>query len=85
VAGYEATALDCAYARQSLAATVALSWYLTTEAHQLLGLAERATWIYGELFELATIKRAAGKSADLDVVDARARLEVAQSNLEAAR
>ena len=39
VAGYEATALDYAYARQSLAATVAMSWYLTTETHQLLVLA----------------------------------------------
>jgi len=85
VAGYEATALDYAYARQSLAATVALSWYLTTEAHQLLALAERATGIYGELFRLAQIKQAAGKSSELDVVDARAKLETAQSDLEAAR
>jgi NodT family efflux transporter outer membrane factor (OMF) lipoprotein len=84
-AGYEATALDYAYARQSLAATVAMSWYLTTEAHQLLVLAERAVGLYGELFELARIKRAAGRTSELDVVDARARLETAQSDLEAAR
>ena len=85
VAGYEATALDYAYARQSLAATVAMSWYLTTETHQLLALAERATRIYDELFELARIKQAAGRSSELDVVDARAKLETAQSDLEAAR
>jgi multidrug efflux system outer membrane protein len=85
VAGYEATALDYAYARQSLAATVAMSWYLTTETHQLLGLAERAAGTYGELFDLAAIKHTAGKSSELDVVDARAKLEIAQSDLEAAR
>jgi len=84
-AGYEATALDYAYARQSLAATVALSWYLTTEAHQLLGLAKRAVEIYGELLDLAKIRYHGGKSSELDVVDARARVETAQSELEAAR
>ena len=84
-AGFEATALDFAYARQSLAATVALSWYLTTEARQLLALAERAVEVYGKLFDLAKIRQAAGKSSELDVVDARARLETAQSELEAAR
>jgi outer membrane protein, multidrug efflux system len=84
-AGYEATALDYAYARQSLAATAAMSWYLTTEAYQLLALAERAVEVYGKLLDLATIRQAAGKSSELDVVDARARLETAQSGLEAAR
>lgn len=85
VAGFEASALDFAYARQSLAATVALSWYLTTEAYQLLQLAERAVEIYGKLLELAQLRHSGGKSSELDVVDARARLEVAQSGLEAAR
>jgi multidrug efflux system outer membrane protein len=84
-AGYEATALDYAYARQSLAATVAMSWYLTTEARQLVGLAERAVEVYGKLLNLAKFRQAAGKSSELDVVDARARVESAQSGLEAAR
>jgi NodT family efflux transporter outer membrane factor (OMF) lipoprotein len=84
-AGFEASALDYAYARQSLAATVALSWYLTTEAYQLLQLAERAVGIYGKLLDLAQIRHSGGKSSELDVVDARARQEVAQSGLEAAR
>jgi NodT family efflux transporter outer membrane factor (OMF) lipoprotein len=83
--GYEATALDYSYARQSLAATLAMSWYLTTEAHQLVALARRAVEIYSKLFDLAKIRRAAGKSSDLDVVDARAALETAQGDLEAAR
>ena len=34
-AGYQATALDYAFARQSLAATTAKAWYLATEANQL--------------------------------------------------
>jgi NodT family efflux transporter outer membrane factor (OMF) lipoprotein len=84
-AGFEASALDFAYARQSLAATVALSWYLTTEAYQLLALAERAVEVYGGLLDLAKIRHASGKSSELDVVDARARVETAQSGLEAAR
>jgi len=84
-AGFEASALDFAYARQSLAATVALSWYLTTEARQLLALADRAVEIYGKLLDLAKIRHDSGKSSELDVVDARARLETAQSELEAAR
>ena len=84
-AGVEVTELDYAYARQSLAATVATSWYLATEAHQLVALAERSVKVYGDLFELAKIKHASGKSSELDVVDARARVEIAQSALEAAR
>ena len=36
-AGYEATALDYAYARQSLAATTAKTWYLAIETRQLRG------------------------------------------------
>ena len=84
-AGFEATALDYAYARQSLAATVALSWYLTTEAYQLVTLAEQTIGVYDELLELATFRNAAGKSSQLDVVDARAKMEITQSNLEVAR
>ena len=44
-AGYEATALDYAYARQSLAATTAKLWYLAIETRQLLALAEQAVRI----------------------------------------
>ncbi len=84
-AGYQASALDFAYAQQSLAATVALNWYLTTEAYQILQLAERAVEIYGGLLELARVRTSNGKTSELDVVDARARLETAQSELQAAR
>lgn len=84
-AGFEATALDYAYARQSLAATAAKVWYLATETRQLLVLAEQSVKVYGELLELVRIRRSAGKDSDLDVVDTRAKLETAQSELETAR
>jgi NodT family efflux transporter outer membrane factor (OMF) lipoprotein len=84
-AGFEATALDYAYARQSLAATAALSWYLTTEAYQLVALSEQTVEVYRELLDLANYRYTAGKTSELDVVDARAKLEITQSDLEAAR
>lgn len=84
-AGFEATALDYAYARQSLAATTAKVWYLAIETRQLLALAEQAVGIYGELLALVEIRRRAGKDSDLDVVDVRAKLESAQSEVERTR
>jgi NodT family efflux transporter outer membrane factor (OMF) lipoprotein len=84
-ASSEAVALDYAYARQSLAATAAKLWYLGVETHQLLALSERAVRIYGELLELIQIRRNAGKDSDLDVVDVRAKLETAQSDVERVR
>ena len=84
-AGYEATALDYAYARQSLAATTAKLWYLAIETRQLLALAEQAVRIYGNLLDLVQVRRNAGKDSNLDVVYVRAKLETAQSEVEQAR
>ena len=84
-AAYEATALDYDYARQSLAATVARTWYLAIETQQLLALAEQAVTLYGKLLALVEDRRRAGKDSDLDVVDMRAKLGSAQSGVEAAR
>jgi multidrug efflux system outer membrane protein len=84
-AGYEATALDYAWARQSLAATTARLWYLAIETHQLLALSEQAVRVYSDLLALVQIRRSAGKDSDLDVVDVRAKLETAQSEVEHAR
>jgi len=84
-AGYEATALDYAYARQSIAATTAKLWYLTIETRRLVALAEQAVTIYRQLLTLVQIRRSAGKDSDLDVVDVRAKLETAQSEVERAR
>lgn len=84
-AGYEAVALDYAFARQSLAATTAKLWYLTIETRQLLALAEQSVTIYGQLLSLVQLRRNAGKDSDLDVVDVRAKLETARSEVEAAQ
>ena len=84
-AGYEATALDYAFARQSLATTVAKAWFLAIETRQLLALAEQAVDIYRKLADLVTIRRSAGKDSDLDVYDMRAKLASAMSEVESAR
>ena len=84
-ANAEAVALDYAYARQSLAATTAKLWYLAVETRQLLALSERAVTIYSDLLALVQLRRNAGKDSDLDVVDVRAKLETAQSDVERAR
>jgi outer membrane protein, multidrug efflux system len=84
-AGFEATALDYAFARQSVAATTAKSWYLAIETRQLLALAEHAVEIFARLLELVKIRRAAGKVADLDVAEASANLNTAESDLRLAQ
>jgi NodT family efflux transporter outer membrane factor (OMF) lipoprotein len=84
-AEYEATALDYAYARQSLAATTAKSWYLATETRQLVALAERVVEIYRRIAKLVGERRAAGKVADLDVAEVGASLNSAEATLRAAQ
>ena len=83
VAAYSATALQYAWARQSLAALTAKSWYLAVETRQLLALNERAVAIYTNLLWLVKARRAAGKVADLDVAEASANLNTALSQLRA--
>lgn len=85
LAGSEATALDYAFARQSLAATVAKSWYLAIETRQLVALAERSVDVFREMLEVVTARREAGRDSDLDVADTSAKLFNAHSNLTAAR
>ena len=84
-AGSEATTLDYAFAGQSLAATTAESWYLAIETRQLLGLAEQNVEVYTALLDLVKVRRAAGRVADLDVAEASANLNAAQSQLRSAQ
>ena len=84
-AGYQATALDYAYARQSLAATAARSWYLTIETSQLVALTEQSVVIYSNLLDLVKIRRAAGKVSDLDVSEAGANLNASENDLRSAQ
>jgi multidrug efflux system outer membrane protein len=81
----QATALDYAYARQSLAATVAKAWYLACEARQLLQLAEQSVVVYGNLLGLVKIRRTAGKDTDLNVAAASAKLALARAHVEIVR
>jgi outer membrane protein, multidrug efflux system len=82
---YEAIALDYAFARQSIAATTARSWYLAVEARQLLTLTQQSVDIYAKLLELVKVRRAAGKVADLDVAEAGFQLSEARSQLAIAQ
>jgi NodT family efflux transporter outer membrane factor (OMF) lipoprotein len=82
---YEAIALDYAFARQSLAATTAKSWYLAIETRQLLALAEQSVSLYTKLLELVKVRRDAGKVADLDVAEAGYQLDEAQVDLTVAQ
>lgn len=84
-AGYEAAALDFAFARQSLAALTARAWYATVESRQLLVLAEQSVQTYTELLRLVKIRRSAGRVADLDVAESSANLAAAQATLQGAR
>ncbi|WP_338602353.1 efflux transporter outer membrane subunit [Desulfoferula mesophila] len=85
VAKYQASALEFAFARQSLAATVAKSWYLAVETAQLLELAEKSVRIYTDLRDLVQVRQTAGKVTELDVAEANANLNTALSALAAAR
>lgn len=83
--GAQAAALDYAWARESLAALVAKSWYLCIETRQLLALADQSVQVYGELLKLVNVRRSAGKDSDLNVADVTAKLDGARSSVEAAR
>jgi NodT family efflux transporter outer membrane factor (OMF) lipoprotein len=78
---YEAITLDYAFARQSLAATTAKSWYLAIETGRLLALAQQSVDIYTQVLALVKVRRAAGKVADLDVAEASYELNEAQNQL----
>ena len=85
VAASDAAALQYAWARQSLAALAARTWYLAIETRQLVALDRRAVSIYAELLNLVQLRRAAGKVSDLDVAEATANLQAAQGQLLAAQ
>jgi len=81
VASYQATALDYAFARQSIAATTGQNWYLVGETRQLVALAEQSVQVYRRLLQLADAKYAAGRVSALDVAEASADVNEAQSEL----
>jgi len=64
---YEASQLDLEYARQSIAALVARSWFLATEARRQRAIAQEMEAAAARLVELARERARVGKGDELDV------------------
>ncbi len=80
-AGLQATSLDFAYARQSLVATTAKSWYITIETIQLEAIARQVVKLNNDILDVVKTRRRLGKVSDLDVVEARSNLNAAEGSL----
>ena len=85
---YESTVLDAEYARQSIAALVAKSWFLATEARLQKTIAEDMVHASERLVALALDRQRIGRGDEYDVAQARAGLQTyrdAAEQLELAR
>jgi multidrug efflux system outer membrane protein len=85
---YESTVLDAEYARQSIAAMAAKSWFLATEARLQKTLAEEMARSSERLVSLALDRQRIGRGDEYDVALARAGLQTyrdAAEQLELAR
>jgi outer membrane protein, multidrug efflux system len=81
----DAATSDYLYAAQSLAALVAKSWFLTTEALQQQRLAEETVASSTQLVELVQIRRRVGVANEQELALARADLAGFQDTLEQVR
>ena len=72
---YESAQLDAEYARQSIAALVAKSWFLAIEARLQKAQAQAMIDSSGQLVALAGDRLRVGSGDDLDVTVARANVE----------
>ncbi len=66
-AGLEASTADYEFARQSIAATTAKTWFLATEITQQLDLAEQSVEIFSEVLEIVKTKEEVGQISMQDV------------------
>jgi NodT family efflux transporter outer membrane factor (OMF) lipoprotein len=85
---YESTVLDAEYARQSIAAMAAKSWFLATEARLQKVLAEEMARSSERMVALALDRQRVGRGDEYDVALARAGLQTyrdAAEQLELAR
>src|SRR5215471_15414789 len=80
-AQYAASESDFEYARQSLAALVAKSWFLVTETNLQHGIASDAVDAAAKLLDLAQDRLRVGAGNELDVTTARLNLETYQDSL----
>jgi NodT family efflux transporter outer membrane factor (OMF) lipoprotein len=81
-ASYESVVADTEYARQSVAALVAKSYFLAVEAGLQLGLAERMVAAADQLAALAEQRQRIGKGDGYDVALARASAETFRDTVE---
>lgn len=83
-----ATQDDQAFARLSIAAAVAKTWFIASEARQQLDLAGQSTRASAQMVELMRERNHVGASSDTDVIQAEVRLDErkdAERNLEQSR
>ena len=80
-----ATTGDFQFARQSLAANVALAWYLATELNMQVSLAEEVVGILEKTVKLVEKKEEVGQVAMQDIHLVKADLASARDSLEKAR
>ena len=83
-AGLAATTADFAFARQSIAATTAKTWFLATEIAQQLRLAEESVDIFSEVLEIVTVKERVGQVTMQDVYLTGADLSSAEESVQQA-
>jgi NodT family efflux transporter outer membrane factor (OMF) lipoprotein len=81
-ASYESVVADTEYARQSIAALVAKSYFLAVEAGLQLGLAERMVAAADQLAALAEQRQRIGKGDGYDAALARANAETFRDTVE---
>jgi outer membrane protein, multidrug efflux system len=82
---FASTAADTAFARESLAAQVAKSWFLATQAVQQEDIVTRAAELSKRNLEIATERNRVGKASATDVALARADYAEAQDAVEKAK
>ncbi len=80
-AGLAATTADFEFARQSIAATTAKTWFLATEITQQLALSQESVEIFTEILEIVTTKERVGQVSMQDVYLTGADLSSAEDSV----
>jgi NodT family efflux transporter outer membrane factor (OMF) lipoprotein len=83
-AALAATTADYAFARQSIAAPTAKTWFLATEIEQQLRLAEESVDIFREVLDIVTVKERVGQVTMQDVYLTGADLSSAEESVQQA-
>ena len=81
---YQATETEVRFARESLAALAAKTWYLVTYTSQLQRVAREGITVYQGILGIVKIKESVGEVPEQNIYLARADLESAQAGLEQA-